>query len=91
MKENVKFVSKPRWLIDLLQRLKKNTNLPELVHSVICELNGQLTTGGQKHFITFIGDYPMYTYVYLVRAKDEAFDKLKKYKSVVENQKEKKD
>jgi hypothetical protein len=60
------------------------------VHSNICELNGILTRGGNRYFITFIDDCSRYTYVYLMRSKDEAFNKFKCYKFVVENQMEKK-
>lgn len=35
-------------------------------------------------------NHSRYTYVYLIRTKNEASDKFKEYKSVVENQKEKK-
>jgi hypothetical protein len=63
--------------------------LLELVHSDVCELNGILTRGGKRYFITFIDDFSRYTYVYLMRNKDESFDILKKYKTEVENQKDK--
>ena len=54
------------------------------------KLNGNLTRGGNRYFATFIDDYSRYTYVYLMKHKDEVFDKFKLYKSIVENQKEKK-
>ena len=38
--------------------------------------------------MTFIDDNSRYTYVYLLRSKNEAFDAFKRYKSEVENQKE---
>jgi hypothetical protein len=63
--------------------------LLELVHSDVCELNGILTRGGKRYFITFIDDFSRYTYVYLMRNKDESFDIFKKYKTEVENQKDK--
>ena len=40
--------------------------------------------------MTFIDDCCRYTYVYLLRTKDEAFDKFKIFKAEVENQKDKK-
>jgi len=64
--------------------------LLNLIHSDIGELNGELTRGGKRYFLTFIDDYSRYTYVYLLRTKDESFQKFKEYKSVVENQKDKK-
>ena len=35
---------------------KRNTSLLELIHSDICELNGVLTRGGKRYFITFCDD-----------------------------------
>lgn len=70
-------------------RAERNSDLLQLIHSDVCELNGLLTRGGNGYFITFIDDYSKYTYIYLMRNKDEVFDKFKLYKSLVENQKEK--
>nr|GEY90873.1 hypothetical protein [Tanacetum cinerariifolium] len=61
-----------------------------LVRSDICELNRQLTRGGSRYFITFIDDCSRYTYVYLLKSKDRAFETFKIYKAEVENQKGKK-
>ena len=68
----------------------RNSQLLELVHFDICELNGILTRGSNRYFITFIDDCSRYTYVYLMRSKDETFNNFICYKSVVENQMEKK-
>lgn len=45
-----------------------------------------MTRGGKKYYITFIDDFSRYTKVYLLRNKDEAFDKFLLYKSEVDNQ-----
>ena len=58
----------------------KDSQLLELVYSDVCELNGILTRDGKRYFITFIDDFSRYTYVYLMRNKDESFDMFKKYK-----------
>ena len=68
----------------------RNTQLLDLVHYDICEYNGILTRGGKRYFITFIDDCSRYTYVFLIKTKDEAFEMFKRYKAEVENQKEKK-
>ena len=68
---------------------KRNTSLLELIHSDICELNGVLTRGGKRYFITFCDDFSRYLYVYLLHSKDEAFEAFKIYKAEVEKQKEK--
>ena len=68
----------------------RNSIMLELVHLDICELNGVLTRGCKRCFITFIDDFSRFTYVYLMRNKDESFDMFKRYKTEVENQKDKK-
>ena len=59
-------------------------------HSDICELNNMLTRGGNRYFITFIDDCSKYTYVYILKYKDEVFSKFKVYKALVENQRSRK-
>ena len=39
-----------------------------------------LTRGGNEYFMTFIDDYSRYTYVYLLKIKDETFNAFKIYK-----------
>ena len=68
----------------------RNSIMLELVHSDVCELNGVLTRGGKRYFITFIDDLSRFTYVYLMRNKDESFDMFTCYKTEVENQKDRK-
>jgi hypothetical protein len=53
-------------------------------------MNGVLTEGGQRYFITMIDDASRYCYVYLLKTKDEALNCFKTYKAEVENQLEKK-
>ena len=65
---------------------ERNIEILELIHSDICELNGQLTRGGNRYFITFIDNHSRFTYVYLMKTKDQAFDMFKCYKALVENQ-----
>ena len=66
--------------------VERNTDVLDLVHSDICELNGMLTRGENRYFITFIDDSSRFTYVYLLKHKDEAFNAFKSYKAEVENQ-----
>ena len=61
----------------------------ELIHSDICEMNGILTKGGKRYFITFIDDCTRYCYVYLIKTKDEALHYFKTFKAEAENQLEK--
>ena len=69
--------------------VKRDTSILELIHSYLCELNGILTRGGKRYFITFCDDFSRYLYVYMLRSKDETFDSFKLYKVEVENQLEK--
>jgi transposase InsO family protein len=62
----------------------------ELIHSDICEMNGVLTDGGQRYFITMIDDASRYYYVYLLKTKDKTLNCFKTYNAEVENQLEKK-
>ena len=59
------------------------------MHFDIYELNGYLIGEGKGYFSTFIHNHSKYTYVYLIRIKDEAFHKFKEYKSVSEIKKKK--
>jgi hypothetical protein len=49
-----------------------------------------LIKGKKRYFITFIDNYSRFTYAHLLRTKDEAFEKFKEFKKMVENQKERK-
>ena len=62
----------------------------ELVHSDLCEMNGELTKGGKQYLMTFIDDCTRVCYMYLFKTKDEALHYFKVYKAKVENQLEKK-
>jgi transposase InsO family protein len=58
----------------------------ELIHSDLCEMNGELTKGGKKYFMTLIDESMRYCYVYLLKSKDEALNFFKIYKAEEENQ-----
>jgi transposase InsO family protein len=53
-------------------------------------MNGELTKGGKRYFMTFIDDCTRFCYVYLLKSKDEALRYFKIYKAEVENQLERK-
>ena len=67
-------------------KAERNSQLLELVHSDVCELNGILTRGGNRYFITFIDDCSRFVHVFLMKTKDEAFYMFKTYKTLVKNQ-----
>ena len=62
----------------------------DLIHSDLCEMNGLLTRGGKRYFMTLIEDATRYCYIYLLKTKDEAFHYFKNFKAEVENQIERK-
>jgi hypothetical protein len=62
----------------------------EFIHSDIFEMNGVLTEGGKRYFMTLIDDATRFFYVYLLKTKDEALNCFKIYKAEVETQLEKK-
>jgi transposase InsO family protein len=53
-------------------------------------MNGVLTEGGQRYFMTMIDDVSIYCYVYLLKTKDKALNYFKIYKVEFENKLEKK-
>jgi hypothetical protein len=56
----------------------------ELIHSDVCEMNGELTKGGKRYFITFIDDCTQFCCMYLLKTKDKALHYFKIYKVEVE-------
>jgi len=51
----------------------RNLSPLELIHLDLSEMNGVLTKGGKRYFMTLIDDSTRYCYVYLLKSKDEAF------------------
>src|SRR6266498_5596786 len=53
-------------------------------------MNGVLTKGEKRYFVTLFDDATRFCYVYLLHTKDEVLDYFKIYKAEVENQLERK-
>jgi hypothetical protein len=53
-------------------------------------MNGVLTKGGKRYFMTLIDDASRYCYVYLLKTKDEALHYFEIFKAEAENQLERK-
>ena len=53
-------------------------------------MNGLLTRGGKRYFMTLIDDATHHFHIYLLKTKDEAFHYFKIFKVEVENQRERK-
>ena len=57
-----------------------------LIHSDVCGSISSTVRGGYQYFITFTDDYSRYDYLYLMKHKDESFEKFKTFKNEVQNQ-----
>ena len=68
------------------QSIERSSEPLELIHSNICDLKFIQTRGGKKYFLTLIDDCIRYSYVYLLRSKDEALEMFQHFKNEVENQ-----
>lgn len=64
---------KSKVIKQLFSSVEGNSNMLDLVLSDLCSFNGMLTRGGKRYFITFIDNCSRFTYVYLLKHKDEAF------------------
>jgi len=69
---------------------KRDLATLDLIHSDLCEINGLLTRGGKRYFMTLIDDATRYFYIYLLKTKDKSFHYFKIFKAEVENQIERK-
>ncbi|UYV77601.1 hypothetical protein LAZ67_15001684 [Cordylochernes scorpioides] len=55
------------------------TETLQLVHSDVCGPLPTNSLSGKRYFITFTDDYSRYTKVYLLKGKDEVYEKIKDY------------
>lgn len=60
--------------------------LLQLVHTDICGPMETTSLGGAKYFFTLIDDYSRMCFIYFLKTKDEAFERFKEFKNLVENQ-----
>ncbi|KAG9450495.1 hypothetical protein H6P81_010460 [Aristolochia fimbriata] len=58
----------------------------ELVHTDIVGPFEVTSLGGNRYYLTFIDDFSRYTWVYFLKEKSEALNKLKEFKALAENQ-----
>ena len=70
--------------------ITRETELLGLVHSDLGDLKHTMTRGGKRFYVIFVDDHSRFTKLYLPRTKNEALEMFIKYKSEVENQKNKK-
>jgi hypothetical protein len=61
------------------------SKLLEIVHANVCRPMKTTFHGGTQYFVMFIDDFSIITHVFLLKAKQEVFDKFKKYEMLMEN------
>lgn len=59
----------------------------EIIHSDVCGPMEIKSIGGSRYFLTFEDDFSRMAFVYFLQTKDEVFNCFKRFKSLVENQK----
>lgn len=62
----------------------------EVIHADVCGPMENISIGGSKYFLLFEDDYSRMTFVYFLKNKSDVFECFKNFKSLVENQKERK-
>ena len=68
----------------------QSTELLELVHSDICGKISEKTLGGGQYFLTFTDDKSRYSWVFILRSKDQVFDRFQEWKAQVEKSSQRK-
>jgi len=63
---------------------RQTHDLLELVHSDICGKISKRSIGGAEYFLTLTDDKTCYSWVYMLKSKDQAFDKFQEWKAQVE-------
>ena len=61
----------------------------ELIHSNVCGPMPSISLSGYEYYITFMDDYSIKTWIHFLKNKSEVFKKFKEFKSLIENQSEK--
>ena len=70
----------------LLGRISRNHSqvaTTDLIHSDVCGLMPVRSLGGSLLYVIFIGDYLRNTWLYLLKTKDEVFNKFKEFKEEI--------
>jgi transposase InsO family protein len=57
----------------------------DLIHSDVCGPMPVIYLGGSLYYVTFIDDYSRKTWMYLLKSKDEVFNKFQEFKAEIEN------
>ena len=77
---------KGKYVKKIKKDAKRSTEILEIIHTDICGPFPVKSLDGYDSFITFIDDYSRFGYIYPIKERSEALDKLKIFKAKVENQ-----
>lgn len=67
------------------KRNEKAAGLLNLVHSDVCGKVGSPSLSGSEYFVTFIDSYSHFTWVYILKRKDQVFESFLEWKVLAEN------
>jgi hypothetical protein len=63
----------------------RSKEILDLIHSDVCGPMPVKYLGGSLYYVTFIDDYSRKTWLYLLKTKDEVFNKFQEFKAEIEN------
>jgi hypothetical protein len=63
----------------------RSKEILDLIHSDVCGPMPVKSLGGSLYYVTFIDDYSRKTWLYLLKTKDEVFNKFQEFKAEIEN------
>jgi len=63
----------------------RSKGILDLVHSDVCGPMSDKTLGGSLYYVSFIADYSCQTWIYILKSKDQVFEKFCEFKAQVEN------
>jgi transposase InsO family protein len=63
----------------------RSKEILDLIHSYVCGLMLVKYLGGSLYYVIFIDDYSRKTWLYLLKTKDEVFNKFQEFKAEIEN------
>jgi transposase InsO family protein len=64
---------------------KRSKETLDLIHLDVCAPMPIISLGGSLYYVTFIDDYSRKTWLYLLKSKDEVFNKFQEFKVKIEN------
>ena len=62
----------------------------EIIHSDVCRTMSSKSLSRYVYYVSFIDEFSRKTWIYFMKNKDEVFSNFKEFKSLIENQIEKK-